>query len=152
MGRVSKRRIDPEIEERIFEVFWDYLATLRKPEDINEFLVSLLSYTEQVMLSKRLAIVLLLARKYNYKDIDETLKVSTSTVGTVHKQMLVGAPGYKKAVERIIKKENVEKLLNNLDKALIKLSRPKRYGSSAWKEKSRKGKVLAKRQRKLSAL
>ncbi len=63
MGRISKRRIDPEIEERIFEIFWDYLASLRNPEDINEFLASLLSYTEQVMLSKRLAIALLLAKK-----------------------------------------------------------------------------------------
>lgn len=152
MGRVSKRRIDPEIEERIFEAFWDYLATLRKSEEINEFLVSLLSFTEQVMLSKRLAIALLLARGYNYRDIDETLKVSTSTVGTVHKQILVGAPGYKKAIERIIKREKIENLFNNLDEILIKLSGPKRYKSPAWEQKSNRGKVLAKRQRKLSVL
>lgn len=152
MGRVSKRRIDPEIEERIFEIFWDYLATLRNPKDIQEFLVSLLSFTEQVMLSKRLAIAVLLARGYNYRDIDETLKVSTSTVGTVHKQILVGAPGYKKAINKILKREKIENLLNNLDEILIKLSGPKRYGSAAWEEKSNKGKVLAKRQRKLSAL
>lgn len=152
MGRISKRRIDPEIEERIFEIFWDYLATLRKSEDIHEFLISLLSFTEQVMLSKRLAIAVLLARGYNYRDIDETLKVSTSTVGTVHKQILVGAPGYKKAMDRILKKEKVDNLLNNLDEILIKLSGPKRYESATWEEKSKRGKELSKRQRKLSAL
>lgn len=152
MGRISRRKIDPEIEERIFEIFWDYLATLRKSEEINEFLISLLSFTEQVMLSKRLAIALLLARGYNYRDIDETLKVSTSTVGTVHKQILVGALGYKKAVERILKREKMENLFNNLDELLIKLSGPKRYKSSAWEEKSKRAKVLAKQQRKLSAL
>ncbi|OGE19277.1 hypothetical protein A3J19_00145 [Candidatus Daviesbacteria bacterium RIFCSPLOWO2_02_FULL_41_8] len=152
MGRVSRRRIDPEIEERIFEVFWDYLATLRKPEEINEFLVSLLSFTEQVMLSKRLAIALLLAKGYLYRDIDETLKVSTSTVGTVHKQILVGAPGYKKAVERILKREKMNNLFNSLDEILIKFSGPKRHKSPAWEGKSQRGKALAKRQRKLSAL
>ena len=152
MGRISKRRVDPEIEERIFEIFWDYLATLKKPEDIHEFLISLLSYTEQVMFSKRLAIAVLLARGYNYRDIDETLKVSTSTVGTVHKQILVGAPGYKKAIDRILKREKVDNLINNLNEILIKLSGPKRYGSPAWEHKSRYGKVLTKRQRKLSAL
>lgn len=152
MGRVSKRKIDPEIEERIFEIFWDYLATLRDPKDIQEFLVSLLSFTEQVMLSKRLAIAVLLARGYNYRDIDETLKVSTSTVGTVHKQILVGALGYKKAIDRISKKEKLEDFWNNLEEIMIKLSGPKRYGSGKWKEKSKQGKVLAKRQRKLSAL
>lgn len=152
MGRVSKRKIDPEIEERIFEIFWDYLATLRKSEDIQEFLVSLLSFTEQVMIAKRLAIAVLLNRGYNYEEIDETLKVSPSTVGTVHKQMLVGAPGYKKAIERISKKEKLEGFWNNLEELMIKLSRPKRYGSSGWEQKSKQGKELAKRSRKLSAL
>lgn len=152
MGRVSKRRIDPEIEERIFEIFWDYLATLRDPKEINEFLISLLSFTEQVMIAKRLAIAVLLARGYNYEDIDQTLKVSKSTVGTVHKQILIGAPGYKKAVERILKKEKFENLWNILEELSLKLSRPKRYGSPAWESKSKKGKALAKRQRKLSGL
>lgn len=152
MGRISRRRIDPEIEERIFEIFWDYLATLKKPEDIHEFLVSLLSYTEQVMFSKRLAIAVLLAKGYNYRDIDETLKVSTSTVGTVHKQILVGASGYTKAVNKILTKEKIENVFNTLDEILIKMSGPKRYGSLTWEQKSKRGKVLSKRQRKLSAL
>ncbi len=152
MGRVSRRKIDPEIEERIFEIFWGYLATLKTPKEIQEFLISLLSFTEQVMLSKRLAIAVLLARGYNYRDIDQILKVSTSTVGTVHKQILVGALGYKKAVDRISKKEKLEKFWNNIEEVMIKLSGPKRYGSAEWKDKSQRGKSLSKRQRKLSAL
>lgn len=152
MGRVSKRRIDPEVEERIFEIFWDYLATLRKPEDIHEFLVSLLSFTEQVMIAKRLAIAVLLNRGYKYEEIDQTLKVSKSTVGTVHKQILIGALGYKKAIDRISKREKLEGFWNNLEELMIKLSGPKRYGSPSWESKSRKGKALSKRQRKLSAL
>lgn len=151
MGRVSKRRIDPEIEERIFEIFWDYLAALRDPKDIHEFLISLLSFTEQVMIAKRLAIAVLLARGYNYEEIDQTLKVSKSTVGTVHKQILIGAPGYKKAVEHILRREKLESLWNSLDEIMIKISGPKRYGSPAWEQKSQRGKALSKRQRKLSA-
>ncbi len=152
MGRVSKRKIDPEIEERIFEIFWDYLATLRKPEDIHEFLVSLLSFTEQVMIAKRLAIAVLLNRGYNYEEIDQSLKVSKSTVGTVHKQILIGAPGYKKAIDRISKREKLEGFWNNLEEIMIKLSGPKRYGSMSWEQKSKQGKILVKRERKLSAL
>lgn len=152
MGRVSKRKIDPEIEERIFEIFWDYLATLGKSEDIKEFLISLLSFTEQVMISKRLAIAVLLNRGYTYEQIDETLKVSPSTVGTVHKQILVGALGYKKAVNHISGKEKFENLFNRLEEVLIKMSGSKRYGSPSWEYKSKQGKALSKRQRKLSAL
>lgn len=152
MGRVSKRKIDPEIEERLFEIFWDYLATLRKPKDIHEFLISLLSYTEQVMIAKRLAIAVLLARGYNYEEIDQSLKVSKSTVGTIHKQILIGASGYNKAIGRISGKEKLEDFWNNIDEIMIKLSGPKSYGSSAWERKSQRGKNLAKRQRKLSGL
>lgn len=152
MGRVSKRKIDPEIEERIFEIFRDYIAILRDPKDINEFFISLLSFTEQVMIAKRLAIAVLLSRGYNYEEIDQTLKVSKSTVGSIHKQILIGAPGYKKAIELISKKEKLEGFWNNLEEIVLKLSGPKRYGSSVWKQKSQRGKVLTKRQRKLSAL
>lgn len=152
MGRVSKRKIDPEIEERIFEIFRDYIATLRDPEDINEFFVSLLSFTEQVMIAKRLAIAILLSRGYNYEEIDQTLKVSKSTVGTVHKQILIGALGYNKAIDRISKKEKLESFWNNLEELMIKISKPRRYSSASWQKKSKEGKDLAKRQRKLSAL
>lgn len=152
MGRVSKRRIDPEIEERIFEIFWDYLAKIRNTQDIQEFLISLLSFTEQMMLSKRLAIAVLLAKGYNYEAIDETLKVSKSTIATVHKQILIGAPGYKKAISYTLNREKFEKLFNNLEELLLKSSGPKRYKSLAWESKSKQGKTLAKRQRKLSTL
>lgn len=152
MGRVSKRRIDPEVEERVFEIFWGYLARLRKPEDIHEFLISLLSYTEQVMLVKRLAIAVLLTRGFNYENIDQTLKVSKSTVGTVHKQLLIGAEGYKRAVKVIVAEENFKKALVTLEKFLLKFSIPMRYGSPRWQVKSQRGKVLAKQQRKLSAV
>lgn len=152
MGRISKRKIDSEVEERIFEIFWGYLAHLRNPQDIHEFLVSLLSYTEQVMLAKRLAIAVLISRGVTYEYIDETLKVSPSTVGTVHKQILIGAQGYIKAIKRIQSQETLEGIWNSLEEILLKLSPPKRYGSLAWEKKSKAGKALAKRKRKLTAL
>lgn len=152
MGRVSKRRIDPEIEERIFEIFWDYIASLHNPRDVQEFLISLLSYTEQVMLAKRLSIAILLSRNYTYENVDETLKVSPSTVGMVHKQILIGATGYLKAIKHIQNQENQEIFLNKLEEILLKLSLPKRQGSVEFEKKSKMGKSLAKRKRKLSAL
>lgn len=152
MGRVSRRQIDKEIEERIFEIFRSYIAHLRNPIEIQEFLTSLLSYTEQIMIAKRLAIAVLLSRGFTYEDIDQTLKVSKSTVGTVHKQLLIGAAGYKRAISHTLNKRKQENLANKLEEVLLKLSPPKSYGSSAWKAKSEQGKSLAKRKRKLSAL
>ncbi|MDO8486807.1 MAG: Trp family transcriptional regulator [Candidatus Curtissbacteria bacterium] len=152
MGRVSKRKINPQIEERIFEIFRDYLATLKTPLGIKEFLQSLLSNTEQVMLSKRLAIAVLLARGFNYEEIDETLKVSKSTVGMVHRQISTGAQGYQKAIKHVLAQEKNQKFWNNLEELLIQLSPQKMYGSSAWQRKSQASKVIARRKRQLEAL
>lgn len=152
MGRVSRRIINPEVEERVFEIFRNYLAHLRNPLDIQEFLLSLLSYTEQVMIAKRLAIALLISRGFTYEHIDQTLKVSKSTIGTVHKQLLIGATGYKKAVSHIFNKEQRENIFNTLEEIILRLSPPKAFGSAAWETKSKKGKALAKRKRQLSSL
>ncbi len=152
MGRVSRRKIHPELEERMFEVFWEYLASLRDTKDIKVFLVSLLSYTEQVMLVKRLAIAILLSKGNNYEYIDETLKVSKSTVGTVHKQIMTGAEGYRRAVDHILKESGKQRLWNDLEELIIKLSLPKQYGSPEWEQKSAAGKAVAKKRRKLSTL
>jgi uncharacterized protein YerC len=152
MGRVSKRKIDPEIEERLFKIFWGLLAKLKSSAEIQEFLKSLLSYTEQVMLAKRLAIAVLLSKDYNYEEIDQTLKVSKSTVGTVHKQLLIGAAGYKKAVEKILHQEKIEDFWDKLEEIALKLEPPARYKSARFDAKSEAGKALIKRRRKRSAL
>lgn len=152
MGRVSRRKIHPELEERIFEVFWRYLASLKYSKDIQIFLVSLLSHTKQVMLAKRLAIAILLSKEYTYERIDDSLKVSKSTVGTIHKQLLTGAEGYKKAIKQILNEEKKESIWYALEELVLKLSLPKQYGSAAWQKKSESGKTLARKKRKLSAL
>lgn len=152
MGRISRRRINPEVEERVFGIFRNYLAHLTNPLDIQEFLLSLLSYTEQVMIAKRLAIALLLSRGFTYEHIDDTLKVSKSTIGTVHKQLLIGALGYKKATFHILNREKQENLWNKFEEIILKLSPPKTYDSGAWTKKSKEGKALAKRKRQLLSL
>ncbi|MBM3209673.1 hypothetical protein FJZ40_05310 [Candidatus Shapirobacteria bacterium] len=152
MGRISKRKIDPEIEGRCFEIFWGLLAQLKSPLEIREFLESLLSYIEQTMLAKRLAIAVLLARGYNYEEIDQTLKVSKSTIGTVQKQLLIGAPGYKKAVEKILHQEKIDRLWDKLEEIILSVSPPAQYGSARFEIKSQAGKELAKRKRQRSAI
>lgn len=150
MGRISKRRIDPEIEERIFEIFWSHLSSFNTSKETKDFFMSLLSYTEQVMLSKRLTIAVLLAKNKTYDEISDIIKVSKSTIGSVHKQIFIGAPGYLNAVAKILKDERHEKMWNKLEKLSLEFSLPKRYESEAWKRKSGKGKKLTKRKRQLS--
>ncbi len=145
MARVSKRKLAPQLEKRCFTLFWDYLANLRDSNAIKEFLESLLSYPEQVMLSKRLAIVLLLARGYSYNDIDKHLKVSKATAASIHRRILIGSPGFTNAARRILTKERRAAWWDELEKLLLKLSPPAAYGSGRWQRKHRIGRELAER-------
>jgi uncharacterized protein YerC len=145
MGRVSKRQLKPAIEERLFEIFWDHLALIDNPILVREFLQSLLSDTEHLMLAKRLAIAVLLSRGYSYEYIDDTLKVSKSTISVVDRQLVSGASGYKKAIDLVKRKKQTDSVWDSLEEFLLQFSPPARFGSMRHQIKSALGKSLYKR-------
>ncbi|OGG11652.1 hypothetical protein A2Z00_01195 [Candidatus Gottesmanbacteria bacterium RBG_13_45_10] len=145
MGRISRRHLNSVLEERIHSVFWEHIASLHSASYVKEFLQSLLSHTEQVMLAKRLAIAILLSRGYTYQKIDDTLKVSKATISTVHRQLLSGATGYKQAVLESNKRRSNQAMWDALEKFLLSISLPARHGSTKFQLKSEIGKGLRKR-------
>lgn len=148
MGRISKRKLHEDLEARIYEIFLEHLASLQTPLEIKEFFHSLLSHTEQVMLAKRLSIAVLLSRGYTYQQIDDTLKVSKATIAIVHRELLLGAPGYDKAIQSAKRRKQKEQLWDSLEELLLKLSMPSRYGSARHRIKSEIGKELWKNKKK----
>lgn len=150
MPQVSKRYLHKDIEEYLCNLFWEHLAGLRDRISVREFLENVLSDTERIMVSKRLAIAILLARGYTYEDIDDKLKVSKSTITGIHRQLLTGASGYKKAVEVIEKRIKLEKTGDFLEKILLNISLPAAPGSSRHYLKSEIGKGISKRKRQKS--
>jgi uncharacterized protein YerC len=145
MGRVSKRQLKPAIEERLFEIFWNHLSAIDSPVLVREFLQSLLSETEHLMLAKRLAIAVLLSRGYSYEYIDDVLKVSKSTISVVDRQLVSGASGYKKAIELVRRKKQAESVWDSLEEFLLQFSPPAKAGSLRHHIKSEMGKSLYKR-------
>jgi len=140
MAQVSKYPLRKEIEERIFEVLLKTIADLKKPEEVDEFLEDFLSPVEKIMLAKRLAIVVLLGKGYDYRGIREILKVTPGTVSGVNLKLKYGGRGYKKVVEKFLGEEKIEKLFEKIDEVLFQTLPPK---GRSWKEWGRK-KWLAK--------
>ena len=145
MGRISRRALNKVLEERMFELLWEHLARLSTSSLIREFFLSLLSNTELTMISKRLAIAILLSRGYSYKYIDEMLKVSLATIGTVHRQIQTGALGYDRAIAEANKKRKRDAFWDTFEEVLLQLSLPAREGSAKHQLKSELGKELRKR-------
>jgi len=152
MGRISKKKLNSEVEEKIFETFWETIASLKNSSDVEQFIKSLLSYTEQLTLAKRLAIALLVQRGYNYEYISGTLNVSTSTILAVDRQIKLNAQGYKIASKKAGSKRLRDKTADALASFLLSISKPARYGSAKYRLKKEMGAKIAKRQRKRSVL
>lgn len=127
MPQVSKVKVNKELDGRIREAFYSSISTLKTPEAAEQFLKDLLTPTEITMLSKRLAIAILLEKDYQYREISQTLKVSFATINKVRLWLELGGKGFKEAIGRILKEERLEKILDDVDK-IIYFVTPPRYG------------------------
>lgn len=132
----------------MFELFLKTIVDIRTSDDARNFIEDLLSPTERVMLIKRLAIAVLLVKGYTYDDIDDTLKVSRSTIMNVSIWLKHGKNGYRKAANQIMEAQKKEEFIDKVEEILLQLSGPKRFGSVEFEKKQKKGKELFRRRLK----
>lgn len=152
MTKISRRYLNKELENHIFEFFLKAIVDIKTTNEAKAFIEDLLSPTERIMLIKRLAIAILLTKGYTYDSIDDTLKVSRSTIMNVSLWLKHGKSGYRNVVNKILEKQKREELFDKIEEILIKLSPPKRFGSMAFEEKQKEGKELVKRKLKRNIL
>src|SRR3989344_2783004 len=100
MPQVSKYPVSKDVYEQIFDILLGALAGLQTRKQVSNFIADFLTPTEAIMFSKRLAIGVLLAKKYDYRDISKILRVSTTTVGSVS-LLYNHRPNFKKTVDEI---------------------------------------------------
>jgi len=106
MTQVSRRRLRPDIEKRIYELFWQSVARLKNAKEAEIFFSDLLTRTERIMLAKRLAIAILLLKGYDYDAINEILKVSGTTIAKVKTWLHYEGEGYRRIAERLAREES----------------------------------------------
>lgn len=126
MAQLSKRKLAQDLFERISEILLSVLSQTKTKEEVAVLIDDLLSPTEKVILSKRLAIALMIQKGYDPKEITDTLKVSSATVATVKNLMATKGEGYRNALEKIITRERITEFLENIDELLYKMGHSKR--------------------------
>lgn len=136
MTQISKRYLHKKIAERILDLFWTSFSTLSTKQKVIVFLEALLSPTEKLMLSKRLAIAFMLLKGYGYPIINERLKVSDSTIWNIKLNLSHKGKGYQKTIEQIMNKEKWEKFWQGFDNFFEEIL-PPRYGTD-WRQARRK--------------
>lgn len=132
MSQVSKYPISNEVYERCWEIFTKTLIGIRTSKDANEIVTDLLTPTERIMITKRLSTAFLLSEGYEYREISKVLRVSFPTISMVNTALKYGKNGYKKAVARILRDEDLKEFLNKTVQALITPA-TKGKGSGVWR-------------------
>lgn len=134
MVQLSKQDVDQKILKRITEIFLESILRLKNKKDATEFLETLLTRTEQLMLAKRFAIAVLLAKGYDYESIKHVLKVSQGTISSVKEDVVNSEEGYRKSIKRILKEEKIRKIFEVIDD-LFDIVPPKGGDWSEWRKK-----------------
>jgi len=124
MARRSKKMTRRESEELFYKLSV-VIAETDKVDDAARLLRDLLSVTEVEMIAKRIKIAEMLLDKATYKEINEVLKTSSSTILKVQEWLNTSGSGYRK----IIKKTKGRNLRNDTPLST--------YDSSAWADLKR---------------
>lgn len=133
MAQVSKYPISAKVYGRILEIFFKSLVEIKGKTEAETFVKDLLTPTEQIMLSKRLAIAFLLEKDYDYRTISKILRVSTTTVGRVNLARKYGGKGYQRMIKKILKEEKLEEFFLKAAEALTGGLGKSSKGGGAWR-------------------
>jgi len=118
MPHISKRKLDKTKEKELIRSFDLVLVKISNEKEMQDFLGSLLTTTERIMLAKRLAIAILLKEGIPQDRISLVLNVTQATVSRMQLFLEARGQGYNIAFKKLIS----EKVLAEFKKYLLKIA------------------------------
>ncbi len=103
---VSRFKLRPEVWDRIFNLFSESLLSIKNKEKFDIFLNDFLSPTEKIMLAKRFALAVLLAKGNSYEEIKRILHVTTATIAKMNLHIKYGEKGTNEVVGNVLKRDS----------------------------------------------
>ncbi len=134
MTRISRFRVDDDVLEKIFSLFFEVIGKDKNEEEFQNIIHDLLSPAERIMIAKRVAIFYMLMKKLDYYNIAKSLKVSPSTIAKFN-LVKENSRGIVSALKSTVRNE---KIINFFEELILELRRPGKYGinwKNAWEEK-----------------
>lgn len=125
MSQISKRKLDPKIERDLLDAFSYIIKDIKSKEDADKFLTSVLTETERLMLSKRIASAFLLKHDMEEQKIGLLLKLTNSTVSRFKLWIKTHNSGFDlifKKLEKRSMEDYTKKILYKLLNYVIKSS------------------------------
>ena len=108
MSRVSKRWLDPRVEEKIHRLLVECVVESNNQQAAGNFIDILLTKTEKLMIGKRIAIALMLVKGRTPLEIDEKLKVALPTIYTVKTWLEEKGAEYQSLLKKIAARDEAQ--------------------------------------------
>jgi uncharacterized protein YerC len=121
MTQISRRQLDINTQNRIYEIFIDVICETQTPSEVTALLNDFFTPTERVMLPKRLCIAFLLLKGYDHRAIASYLKVSFTTINRVSTTLKISGKGYTMVLSRLQKREQFETVLKKIEDGIISM-------------------------------
>jgi len=113
MTQVSRIPLPKEKLDKIYHLFFDFIASANKESAVEAVLTEIITPTEKIMLAKRVACFYLIAKNIGLVEISRALKLSLSTVH-YFKFLYDNKPAIKTFLKGKIAQEKVVNLLEDL--------------------------------------
>lgn len=107
MTLVSRYKLRPEVWSKVFNLFTTSLSSIKNKDNVEVFLNDFLSPTERIILAKRFAIAVLLAKGNNYEQIKSLLHVTSATISKVNESLKYNEKGINETIKEVLKKDSV---------------------------------------------
>lgn len=124
MPKVSQNPLSAERKKEVTEAFIRTLAKISDDRLLARFLTDLLTPTEQLMLSKRLMVAVLLQRGWSYGAVCRALKMSKTTVHLIQRDLVKSGEGYRKVFELLFRESRGARVLDAIERFLGAITLP----------------------------
>mgnify|MGYP001580136124 CR=1 FL=1 len=137
MTQISRFKLKEETLEKLYSLMFEVLGKKSK----NEFLLimnDLVSPTEKIMISKRIAVIYLLTKNIDQRTIAHTMKVSLSTISKY--ALLVKVSNVlPNALSNLIRNEGIRLLISEIFVTLFPPGTPNSSWGATWELKKEIG-------------
>ena len=140
MARISQYLLDEEKLNKLFNLFFEIVGKRDDQEEFNKVIVDLLSPVERVMIAKRVAIVYLLLKKIDHRNICSVLKVSSSTVAKFS-LLMEKSLGIVPIFKSLLRNEQFIGFLSDIFDSFFAPGVPSVNWKAAWERKFEKEKL-----------
>ena len=124
MTHLSRRILQSKTEKELKSILKEALLNLKFSEDDKVF-YSLITKTEELMIAKRLGVILMLSEGATYEEISESLKLTNETISRVHFEMNSHPATYKFLLNKLKpwkRRKLLKEILGDLGFRALKLT------------------------------